>query len=633
MRLPLGLTVLAALIVGVYARFKGLGTWPFGVDEYYVSRSIDFILMSGLPEYPCGGFYQRGIVYQYLVAGLRLLDLTPELASRLVASVSSLAVLPAAWLLARRLHSAFAGWLVVIVLSLSVWEIEMARFARMYAPFQAVFGWYLVYFLRFAVDRERRAALPMLLLSVLGVLTWEGGMLLGATNLLPALIQHQQGRIQRQGWLYLCIAVPITALMLVSQINWRIYSAIPALPESALAADNVVAPVAGPGFSGIWLLAGLVPLALGAVALPWLWSMRQRWLAVAGLLLGLLAAAASQLLVAASVLLLLLLLGLLDWRELVRGRARWFLAALAAALAGWLAFAAVHELRSPDSNLQSLILACIYQVAGYPDVITEILRPWASTLPVVTVLLALALAGLAALSIFREPRRSDIAVLLVLLLVMAMAVGVSAPPRHETRYTFFLYPLLVVLGVTAGAMAVEKWRGQARSAQAATAIITLLLFTVCGDFQPRHILNIDSEAVNFREGLSQKQKAHYYPRSDFRAAADWLQEHVQPGDVVISGIPTIPQYYSGASFSFLDEDDDRYFAYACQRGTVERWSNLPLLHETDSLDDFVDQGTRLVIVLYPSRMERLVAAAQQKGWKYSVEWPTKQRDIAVVTVN
>jgi len=103
--------------------------------------------------------------------------------------------------------------------------------------------------------------------------------------------------------------------------------------------------------------------------------------------------------------------------------------------------------------------------------------------------------------------------------------------------------------------------------------------------------------------------------------------------VVISGIPTIPQYYSGASFSFLDEDDDRYFAYACQRGTFERWSNLPLLHETDSLDDFVDQGTRLVIVLYPSRMERLVVAAQQKGWKYAVEWPTKQRDVAVVTVN
>ena len=52
----------AAILWGIYARFKGLGTWALGVDEFYISRSIDFILHSGIPEFPCGGLYQRGLI-------------------------------------------------------------------------------------------------------------------------------------------------------------------------------------------------------------------------------------------------------------------------------------------------------------------------------------------------------------------------------------------------------------------------------------------------------------------------------------------------------------------------------------------------------------------------------------------
>jgi hypothetical protein len=69
---PLAAIAAAATLVGIYARFKGLGTWSFGPDEFYISRSIDNVLRSGLPEYLCGGYYTRGLVYQYAVAGLRL---------------------------------------------------------------------------------------------------------------------------------------------------------------------------------------------------------------------------------------------------------------------------------------------------------------------------------------------------------------------------------------------------------------------------------------------------------------------------------------------------------------------------------------------------------------------------------
>ena len=91
---PLAAIAFAVLLAGLYARFKGLGTWPLGVDEFYISRSIDNVLRSGLPEYECGGYYPRGLVFQYVVAALRLTGLTPEFAGRLVTAVSSLAYCP-----------------------------------------------------------------------------------------------------------------------------------------------------------------------------------------------------------------------------------------------------------------------------------------------------------------------------------------------------------------------------------------------------------------------------------------------------------------------------------------------------------------------------------------------------------
>lgn len=189
--------LIAALAIGLYGRFAGLGIWAFGVDEFYISRSIDNVLRTGLPRFLCGGFYTRGLTYQYVVALVRQFSVSPEYAGRVVSATWSLVGLPAAYVIGRRLGGRTLGLMMVIILSASVWEIEMARFARMYAPFQSIFLWYLVFFLRYAVDRDRSALMPMVLLSILGVFTWEGGAILGVANLLPPMLNHERGRLRR----------------------------------------------------------------------------------------------------------------------------------------------------------------------------------------------------------------------------------------------------------------------------------------------------------------------------------------------------------------------------------------------------------------------------------------------------
>jgi len=100
---------------------------------------------------------------------------------------------PAAYILGKRSHSATAGLLTVTILVASLWAIELARFGRMYTPFQAIFTWYLVYFVRYVVDQDRRALWPMLILSVFGALVWEGGIFILALNAVPPFVATPRG--------------------------------------------------------------------------------------------------------------------------------------------------------------------------------------------------------------------------------------------------------------------------------------------------------------------------------------------------------------------------------------------------------------------------------------------------------
>src|SRR5262249_52231104 len=213
---PLALLTGVCVIVGTLARFDGLGRWPLAIDEYYFAQSVQNLLHFGIPEFPCGGLYVRGLLLQYASALLQRAGVSAELAARLLAGVSSLRVLPPAYLIGRRLGGRDVGLLTVSVLALSVWEIEIGRFGRMYAPFQALFAWYVFFFLRYVVDHERRALLPMLLLSALGFAVWEGGLFLVLTNLLPPIIAHPAGRLSRRDWLYLagCSLLVIPAYLL-----------------------------------------------------------------------------------------------------------------------------------------------------------------------------------------------------------------------------------------------------------------------------------------------------------------------------------------------------------------------------------------------------------------------------------
>jgi Dolichyl-phosphate-mannose-protein mannosyltransferase len=609
-----------ALLAGLYGRFKGIGTWPLGVDEYYISRSIDNIMRSGLPHFTCGGYYTRGVLYQYLVAGMRLCGLQPEFAGRLLAGICSLAVLPAAYGLAKRVAGSQAALVTIIILCISVWEIEMARFARMYAPFQAVFTWYLVFYLRYTIDRNKAALVWLIALSVLGVLTWEGGVLLGVANLLAVVLAHDHGRLRAADWRRFAGLVLLLGLLFLATRDLRGFAGAPA---SDAGDSSSHLPVAAAGLAPLWqhpawALASLLPLGLVVAALPWIWSYRRQWMIAAGLCVVLASAAMHLFSVSGGVLALMLLAKLIDWHDLTAEQARRFALALGALLIFWLAFD--HWTGSPMNHAAASSTAkgpppVIRDLFGFPDVYDEIIRPWGHTVPILSLGLAAAIAFWCWKTITtRSPVPDSIAALLSLTALMALAVGATATERIETRYTFFLYPLFIVLSVAALLKLVQSVNAFRQAPIVFAAAVPLLAFSATEDFQPRHIAHVDSADINFRVGMSAVRAAHYYPRNDMRGVGQWLATHVRPGEVVITGIPSLEQYYGRFDYFFLGEEDLRYEAYVCQDGKTERWTNHPVLYGERALKPIVASGRRVYASVYPDVEDRLRAVAQSEGW-------------------
>jgi Dolichyl-phosphate-mannose-protein mannosyltransferase len=631
-----------AVLAGTAARLKGLGTWSLAWDEYYLAQSIQYVLHTGLPEYPCGGLYSRGVLIQYGAALLQLAGMSAELAPRLIAALSSLLALAAAFRLARRCGGKDVALLVITLLALSVWEVEIARFGRMYAPFQAIFLWYMVFFLDYTVDRKARALTGMLVLSVVGALVWEGAALLALANFLPPFLSGT-GRLTRQDVKYLAgVAVLFVPIYWFTTADLRVmgtgatlpadYQSPPDTPLSVL--DAAMPPwrflLHHPG----WMAAALVPLAVLCRALQWLLSFRDRPVALLGLAVALGAASFGQFLLCAAVILLLLLMRLVEPRELA-ARAVPFHAGIASSLVFWTAYGlSTQDWHGPTDTISRSLVLLFYEFAGFPDFIRQVAIPWAHALPSLGAALSLLLAVAVIRAIARNPdSRADTRILLVVLVALLVAASAASTPRHETRYVFFLYPAALIIALTTVketlTLLIPNW------ASAATAVICLGGFALTEDFRPSHLLHVDSAEVSFRQGIPSAEASQYPARADIRGAARWLDGHVTRGsDLVVNGFPGVDFYYPGADYFFMESSDSRFEGWSCRGGAVDRWSNRPLLYSIAMLDSAAKSHPKVWLVIESPRRADVLArlASADPAIRFHVEWVGRNPGISIVSL-
>ncbi|MGB7755473.1 MAG: hypothetical protein WBL23_05375 [Salinisphaera sp.] len=609
-----------AVAIGAYSRLRGLNIWPLGVDEYFVLQSVGNILKHGLPAFGCGGYYTRGLTLQYLIAPLYASGLSAELSGRLVTVACSFAVLPAVYLLGKRLSGPTVACVGVALLSLSLWEIEFARYARMYVPFQAVFVWYLLALHRVVVDERRSAHGWMWLLSLVGVLTWEGGLFLLVTNFVPGLMARGAYRLR-----YFAVSVGLLLLGYVySALNFRFMGAGPAFPS------DVPVEVGGAGFimprllattlpsHPAWLAGALVIMGIAVFTLirlvraPGPAQERLVWACC-------IAFSACNLFGCVVITLVLAMLSRwLDFRRIASRAALVAMVSVVASFVFWLAYAQCttewHHFYpgfAPGGDLSKLAVVLF----KYPNVFDSMVYQWLSIIPRLTLALGALIATACVWAIWTadDRRSASLRLTLVVCLVLVALVGVVDTKYIRTRYTFFFLPVFYLIALTA---VYELFLRPIRSRPKRGLTLGMFLLALVGlteDFGWTHLVHIDRVAQNYRLNESPQLSEHYYARFDFRTPAEFVNLRLKPTDIVVITRVTIAHYLDRTDYFYRNYRDGEFASISCDAGHRERWTGSRLLYRQKALFHVIDaaRGNVWLLVRLPGD-EPLISALRAR---------------------
>ena len=97
--------------------------------------------------------------------------------------------------------------------------------------------------------------------------------------------------------------------------------------------------------------------------------------------------------------------------------------------------------------------------------------------------------------------------------------------------------------------------------------------------------------------------------------------------LVINGFPGIDFYFQGFDYTYIPRENQRYVAYACRRGTTERWGNLPLLDDIDDLDTLLQSTSKILIVINPYQWSEIAARFGPR--RSEIEWVSPDRSIFI----
>jgi hypothetical protein len=576
-----------AVLVGIFFRFWGLGQAPLAVDEYYFGTSVLNIVKSGLPEFPCGGYYTRGVFLQYISLVPVFLGANLELAVRLIPAFASLLAIWAVWKVAFRAGGTSVACVAVSLVSLSLWEIEFARFGRMYAPFQALFLWYAWFQLKHLLDQDRIAQVVYLFLSAVSIFVYAGAAMLLVLNFLPLLWPEKRWNTGH--------LIASSGLMALGLYYYRTDFRYMGIPEHLLppsptieytatpSAPSIPLPIEVPFISGSGLTIVIIGVLVFA-ALIWrhrkflklIYPSALLWLlAVLMISFGLIS------LGIALVLICILLCAPLPLNDTVRIQ-DWLLRFYAPGLLvlATVIFLSVVFIRPDFVPAAKDALKYLF---NYPDVYYKVVRPWFRTIPLTTVLFAALVIPLffvcLAKSDKESPRRIPVRYLFAILIALVLLVGLLRQPYITTRYSYFLYPVIIILASFSLVELIRRINGQSP-------------IFLTEDFGVKHLIRINEPEVRFRLQYSDLLAGHYYKRWDFRGVGEYTNQHIGADDNVIIFHQALAHYLDRTDGYFVRKGSSIHsIVWGCG-GARELWSNATLLDEDHEVYEIIETGSK-----------------------------------------
>lgn len=553
-------TLLALALVVVFAAWLrlhnlGLPGLERNQDEDIMAIAVIGITEHGYPLMPSGMIYLRSGPLLYLMAGSAELFGLDEFSLRLVPAIFGILLVPLGFVVASRCFGRQYAIAVAILIAVSLWQVEVSRTARMYAPFAFFYilsaygicrGWIG------NVAAWRWLSIP---LAILTITFHTLGFTLGAVFALAAVLPRQTLGLR-------ALALAGAGLTGLAYIIWDTFESpffvraktliegsgdVDLQQQAASDSTSFLSEaftllyeppdplfLSGTGAVYVWLiLASLGCTIFLAYALR-RWPAYQRPLPRLLLSLCLLAAILHQFTLVA-----LLFTGLVfsqqrGLRASVEVQTLASAAVLAFLFVTWLLLG-ISGMAIPDATVHSTLRSLL----DYPRF--EAIRPFVIDRPVLTLLAGIGV--ISALHYASVERRMSSAAFLALTMVVALVLHGVFGSQFRERYNFdldLLFLIFVVVGSVAGIRALHGYRQRFSvhavnrasprliNAMIGGALVVAILLDVRAWASPAYTAYWAGSSPAYAERFG------FDPPVDRRSPARYVAQNLEEGDKVMS---------------------------------------------------------------------------------------------------
>jgi len=236
---------------------------------------------------------------------------------------------------------------------------------------------------------------------------------------------------------------------------------------------------------------------------------------------------------------------------------------------------------------------------NFPDNYYSLLN-YIKTLPLLTGFTTISIVSLFYFLI-RDNENNNTKFLVSMLIFLSLFATLPNLIYQETRYTFFLVPLLIILTVYSVYLIISKLLNIHEYTNIVFVFIVLLIFVSSKDFNAYHLLNIDSAEVNYRMHYQDNIfKKHLYRRWDVKTPTDFVKNNMNDGDIIMINENSHDYYLPKVDYYSFDYRHRAFVAISVENGTKERWSNAKLIYNNKDLINFIENRKSTIwFTVYP----------------------------------
>jgi hypothetical protein len=253
----------------------------------------------------------------------------------------------------------------------------------------------------------------------------------------------------------------------------------------------------------------------------------------------------------------------------------------------------------PPFGSEELTKKLFVVLLKYPNIFDQIVYPWFAAIPLTSLLFAILVGAAALIAVFGKSSRQNTALRIMVFIVALCALCIGAldtSARNETKYTFFLLPVIFLAAATALYKLISSPLSSRGLREISYGLAMGLVIWLSDDFGLEHMLRIDSLEINYRLVYHEAKKIHYVVRLDYRTPAEYVNTHKDSHDVIISLFST-NYYLDRVDYFYMNDKYQGFSEVSCDFGTKDRWSNAPLIHTPQALFSLVDGANSTVWLL------------------------------------